>query len=154
MSSDGRVHLAQMVRYEPHDWTYDVHYYVSTDYGATWSHDEVVNEDTTTGWHHCCPDVAVGRDGSVYVAWYQVIDSRGCWIWFATNRALPLEESSEPQTQACGLRATVARTLTPGAATFDVTGRRVENPKPGVYFVREAQAQAQAQAVRKVIVTR
>jgi len=35
---------------------------------------------------------------------------------------------------------------------FDAMGRRVLNPKPGVYFVREAQAQAQA--VRKIVVTR
>ena len=37
---------------------------------------------------------------------------------------------------------------------FDAMGRRVLNPKSGVYFVREAQAQAQAQAIRKVVITR
>jgi len=37
---------------------------------------------------------------------------------------------------------------------FDALGRRVLNPKSGVYFVREAQAQAQAQAIRKVVITR
>jgi len=37
---------------------------------------------------------------------------------------------------------------------FDAMGRRTANPKPGVYFVREARAQAQAQTVRKVVVTR
>jgi hypothetical protein len=35
---------------------------------------------------------------------------------------------------------------------FDAMGRRVVSPKPGVYFVREAQAQAQA--IRKVVITR
>jgi hypothetical protein len=55
--------------------------------------------------------------------------------------------------------------LKPQAASLhDISGRKVLNLKsgandvrtlaPGVYFVREAQAQAQAQAVRKVVVTR
>jgi len=48
-------------------------------------------------------------------------------------------------------------------ALLDVTGRRVMSLQPGandvralapgVYFVREAQAQAQAQAVRKIVLT-
>jgi len=38
------------------------------------------------------------------------------------------------------------------SVVFDAMGRRVINPKPGVYFVREAQAQAQAQAIRKVVI--
>jgi hypothetical protein len=33
-------------------------------------------------------------------------------------------------------------------------GGRVLNPKAGVYFVREAQAQAQAQAIHKVVIQR
>jgi hypothetical protein len=37
---------------------------------------------------------------------------------------------------------------------FDAMGRRVVNPKPGVYFLRNPQAQAQAQAVRKVVIAR
>ena len=38
---------------------------------------------------------------------------------------------------------------------FDAMGRRVLNPRSGVYFVRgAAQAQAQAQAVRKIVITR
>ena len=50
------------------------------------------------------------------------------------------------------------------AALPDVSGRKVLDLHPGandlralapgVYFVREAQAQAQAQAIRKVVVTR
>jgi hypothetical protein len=35
---------------------------------------------------------------------------------------------------------------------FDAMGRRVTNPKPGVYFVREAQAQAKT--IRKVVIQR
>jgi hypothetical protein len=38
------------------------------------------------------------------------------------------------------------------SVVFDAMGRRVLHPKPGVYFLREAQAQAHA--VRKVVITR
>ena len=48
----------------------------------------------------------------------------------------------------------VIRRLPPGAVAFDATGRRVLNPKSGIYFVRAAQAQAQAQAVQKVVIQR
>jgi hypothetical protein len=37
---------------------------------------------------------------------------------------------------------------------FDPMGRRVLQPKLGIYFVRDARAQAQTQAVRKVVITR
>jgi hypothetical protein len=46
------------------------------------------------------------------------------------------------------------RNLGSGAVVFDAMGRSVTEAKPGVYFVMEAQAQAQAQAVRKIVVTR
>jgi hypothetical protein len=48
--------------------------------------------------------------------------------------------------------ASVVRRLA-SCVIFDAMGRRVVDPKPGVYFVRGAQAQAQAQALRKVVVT-
>ncbi|MBM3331756.1 hypothetical protein FJY68_07900 [candidate division WOR-3 bacterium] len=64
-----------------------------------------------------------------------------------------LEEN--PGQQAVGRKpaATVVRRLPQGASVFDALGRRVQHPRPGVYFVREpqAQAQAQAQATRKVL---
>jgi YVTN family beta-propeller protein len=54
--------------------------------------------------------------------------------------------------------------LCPNPLLLDISGRKVLDLRPGandvralapgVYFVREAQAQAQAQAVRKVVVTR
>ena len=66
--------------------------------------------------------------------------------------------AEEPTQTPEGLRpkpaATVMRSLPSGAAAFDAMGRRVASPKPGVYFLREAQAQVQAQAVRKVIIQR
>jgi hypothetical protein len=50
------------------------------------------------------------------------------------------------------VRPAVIRSLPQGATAFDAMGRRALNPKSGVYFVREAQAQAQA--VRKVVISR
>ena len=83
-----------------------------------------------------------------------------------------VEESIKPQATSLKLGPTIIRGVlflpqtsshTPQAASclLDVSGRRVMNLRagandvralaPGVYFVRTAQAQAQAQAVRKVI---
>ena len=47
------------------------------------------------------------------------------------------------------IQPTIIRSLPRGVTAFDAMGRRVLNPKPGVYFIREAQAQA----VRKVVLT-
>jgi len=42
-----------------------------------------------------------------------------------------------PRAAGCKLQATVLKTLPPGAVAFDAMGRRVLNPKSGVYFIRE-----------------
>jgi hypothetical protein len=69
-----------------------------------------------------------------------------------------VEEGQRPT--VCGSRptATVLRGLPPGATAFDAMGRRVVNPRPGVYFVRSepsaASRQPSAVAVRKVVVQR
>jgi YVTN family beta-propeller protein len=86
-----------------------------------------------------------------------------------------VEESPKPQATSRKLGPTIIRGVLflpgvrgPGtgdrAELLDVSGRKAMNLRagandvrampPGVYFVREAQAQAQAQAVRKVVVTR
>jgi hypothetical protein len=71
-----------------------------------------------------------------------------------------VEESGQPtayslQPTATILSASGVKRLA-SSVIFDAMGRRVLGPKPGVYFVRDAhaQAQAQAQAVRKVIIQR
>ena len=48
------------------------------------------------------------------------------------------------------VRTDPAKVRSKVAATLDAVGRRVENPRSGIYFVREAQAQA----VRKVVIQR
>jgi hypothetical protein len=50
------------------------------------------------------------------------------------------EESPEPQAMSRKLAATVVRSLPECAVAFDAMGRRVSNPKRGVYFVRAAAA--------------
>ncbi len=59
-------------------------------------------------------------------------------------------EEVQPQTSFSRLRATVLRRLPAGAVAFDAMGRRVTNPRPGIYFVREPSAVS----CRKVILQR
>ncbi|MBM3313209.1 hypothetical protein FJY70_01290 [candidate division WOR-3 bacterium] len=80
------------------------------------------------------------RQGSIYV----IRDSMPSGV----------EESHKPHASSRKPPTTVTGQLPTGTETFDAMGRRTMNPKPGVYFVREAQAQAQAQTVRKVVITR
>ena len=49
-----------------------------------------------------------------------------------------VEEGGQPT--ACGSRhtATVLHSVPAGALMLDATGRRVLNPKPGIYFMRQA----------------
>jgi hypothetical protein len=63
-----------------------------------------------------------------------------------------VEESFKPMVRGRKLLPTVIRSLPAGAVAFDAMGRRVANPRSGIYFVREAHAQAQA--ARKVIIQR
>jgi hypothetical protein len=51
-------------------------------------------------------------------------------------------------------RPTVIRSLPAGSVAFDAMGRRVLNPKPGVYFVRAVSGRLSAVSCHKVIITR
>jgi hypothetical protein len=62
------------------------------------------------------------------------------------------ERIPKPQVISRKLVATVFRSIPRGTVAFDALGRRALNRKPGIYFVREAQAQAQA--LRKVVLVR
>ncbi|MCX6841452.1 MAG: hypothetical protein NTX53_04095 [candidate division WOR-3 bacterium] len=65
-----------------------------------------------------------------------------------------LQESREPS--ACKSRpaATVIRGLPAGSVVFDASGRRVVNPKSGIYFVRAASRELSAVGCQKVIIQR
>jgi len=93
----------------------------------------------------------VTSDGDyVYVAY----GDRGLQIfqYYGTG----VEESNTPQGSNLKPDKTVIRSLPPGAAAFDVMGRRATHLQPGVYFVRSGPqvASVKPQAVRKVIITR
>jgi hypothetical protein len=67
-------------------------------------------------------------------------------------------EGRQPAAFRSRPEATVVRSLPPGAVAFDATGRRVTNPKSGIYFVRAEPSavsrQPSAVTVRKVILQR
>ncbi|GEM_PF-1479175 len=64
-------------------------------------------------------------------------------------------ERGRPATGGRQRMSSVMRGLPPGAIAFDATGRRVLNPKPGIYFVRERSAVGGGRsAVHKVVLTR
>jgi YVTN family beta-propeller protein len=74
------------------------------------------------------------------------------------DTAAGIEESYRPQALSRKLEPTIPSLSNirglESKVVFDAMGRRVMDPKPGVYFVREAQTQAQAQATRKVVIQR
>jgi hypothetical protein len=135
LSGDGRVHTALMV----HDTAigHDIYYTSSSNHGVSWSDIELVNDDiAVNSWY---PDIGADITGHAYVIWYEFDGDRGT-IWFSTNSPAGIAE--EPMQQPIGVQpsATVVRRLPPGTAAFDAMGRRVLNPKPGIYFVRAATA--------------
>jgi hypothetical protein len=71
-------------------------------------------------------------------------------IWRFRGRQRPGIEDGQPQASIHESPPTILRRLPAGAVAFDAMGRRVVDPRPGVYFVREAQAQA----VHKVVIQR
>jgi hypothetical protein len=83
-------------------------------------------------------------------------DRSGNWdIWGSYIYATGVEERGKPQASSHKLQATVVHCLPAGAVAFDAMGRRVRDPKPGIYFVRERSAvggRRSANAVRKVVI--
>jgi hypothetical protein len=174
ISGDGRVHTALMLG-NGNIAHYLAYYVCSSDHGASWSERELVSDDTTSeAWRE---DVGADSSGHAYVVWQQFRyegDNRG-QIWFATNNPLAVAEEPVRQSINAQLSATVVRNVlflpkmgtvpsgtVPifGPSLLDASGRKVMDLRPGandvrvlapgVYFVREAQAQA----IRKVVVTR
>jgi hypothetical protein len=170
ISGDGGVHTALMVGNATGSH-YNTFYTSSSDHGDSWSDPELINKDTTARtWY---PDIGADSTGHAYVVWEDFDGERGT-IWFSTNSPAGIAEELMRQPISVQPSATVVRSvlLLPGATShkpqaaslLDISGRRVLDLHPGandvralapgVYFVREAQARAQAQAVRKVVVTR
>jgi YVTN family beta-propeller protein len=68
-----------------------------------------------------------------------------------------IEEGPKSQPTSRKLAATVMRSLPQGAVAFDAMGRRVANPRPGIYFVRDEGQRTKDETtgrMRKVVITR
>jgi len=66
-----------------------------------------------------------------------------------------VEESRKPQASSSTPPTTLMRRLPAGTVAFDATGRRVLDPKPGVYFVLSASdAERGAHGTTKVVLTK
>jgi hypothetical protein len=77
-------------------------------------------------------DIEVGDNGQVVIV-YSTEDS-GLWCARGMD-VVGARESPMPRAQGGKLQATVVRSLPQGAVAFDATGRRVANPRSGVFFV-------------------
>jgi len=104
-------------------------------------------------------EVMPGDSAIVASMWFDIGNDTGLWtikctipndsvIWRFRGRYMPGIEEGQPQASSHELPPTVLRSLPPGAVAFDASGRRVTNPKSGIYFVR---AEPSAATVRKVI---
>jgi hypothetical protein len=165
LSSDGRVHTALMVQ-DTAVSHYGTYYASSSDHGVSWSDIEIVHQDTIGSDFY--PDIVVDMAGHAYVVWSN--GGGNSKIWFSTNNPAGIAEQPVQPNIIAQPSATVihsvlfmpeATSIKPQPASLlDIGGRKlmdlapgandVRALAPGVYFVREAQAQA----VRKIVVTR
>ena len=98
------------------------------------------------------PYRVVAHDGYAYTGEGGSYARLGIYQYYTVG----VEESHKPQATSYKLAATVVRSLPRGAVAFDAMGRRVVNPRPGVYFVRSEPSAVSRQptAVTKVIISR
>jgi len=97
-------------------------------------------------------DIEVDTSGQVVIL-YSTQDSG---LWCARGRDV-VGVGDTPELQVLGrkLASTVVRGLPQGAVAFDAMGRRVVNPRSGVYFVRnEGRGVGDVSRTRKVVVQR
>jgi len=101
-------------------------------------------------------DIEVDTAGQVVIV-YSTQDS-GLWCARGAD-VVGVKEPPKPHTPTRKLEPTILSGASgvkrlASCVVFDAMGRRVLDPRPGVFFAREAQAQAQAQAIRKVVIAR
>jgi hypothetical protein len=80
-------------------------------------------------------------------------DAQGVWLARGVD-VVGVEDCPKPHSPTRGLGPTVLRNLPAGAVVFDAMGRRVLNPKPGVYFVRAVSGKPSAVSCHKVVIQR
>jgi hypothetical protein len=132
ISADARVYTALMI--SPIYGYHHVYYAASSDYGASWSAREQVDDDSSDKQY---PDIAADADGHVYLVW---IDGRE-GLWFSTNNPAAIADEQR-QRGVWRPSAAIVRRLSPGTTVYDAMGRRVVDPKPGIYFLRTEAAAA------------
>jgi hypothetical protein len=101
-------------------------------------------------------DIEVSDSGEVFIV-YSTQDS-GLWCARGmTSEVVGIRDgTSRPDTRRA-LLPTIIRSMPKDAVIFDAMGRRVANPKPGVYFVRDEGQMTKDEAtgrMRKVVITR
>jgi hypothetical protein len=97
-------------------------------------------------------DIDVDTAGRVVVAY--ATQASGLWC---ARRADVVggKESPKPQAPTRRLEPTVMRRLPPASVAFDAMGRRVVNPRSGIYFVRgEGHRAGDVGRTRKVVIQR
>jgi hypothetical protein len=187
ISADGCVHTALMVLCDTIDGIYLPFYVYSSDHGVTWSELELANDDTTAdSWD---PDIGVDSAGHAYIVWQNNPGERGEICFATNHPVgiadQPPQQSAGVRPLvtfvrgvlvlgAVGSRQNTAYRAAPSdggrcGQLLDAAGRKVADLQPGandvralapgIYFVMEAQAQAQAirakpSAVTKVVIAR
>jgi hypothetical protein len=140
------IHLTWV---DQRDGNREVYYKRSTDGGFSWGNDTRL---TSNGGDSDHPSVATAGN-AVHVVWSD--DRDGNYELYykrdPTGGAGAMEDLRS-RARSRRLAATIVRSLPQGAVAYDAMGRRVLYPKPGVYFVTDQQAQAQA--LRKVLLVR
>jgi hypothetical protein len=124
--------------------------YVSYNRGAGWSTPEQVC-DSLAQPHEIISD----SRGRVYVL--ASVRLQGEWALYSTYRLLRpgIEESGEQRAGSSRRAASIGRCLPVGAVAFDAMGRRVVNPRSGIYFLRgEGPGAGDVGRARKVILQR
>jgi hypothetical protein len=118
---------------------------VSYNRGNGWSTPEAVTDLAATA-----ADITSDRNGRIYVGFRDM--QYRCLTSYRTSRP-GIENEPKPQVPSRKLAATIIGSLPVGAVAFDAMGRRVLNPKSGVYFLRVNDGWSPAR-VRKVVIQR
>jgi hypothetical protein len=168
----GRIHL---LRFE---WGLNnsqwIEYRRSRDFGGTWPDSAMLSDSNSLDRY---PRAVVCDGNDVHVLWedyeygnYEIMYRRGVGLAGVEEKEGPPPTTHNSQPEATVVRGVLSVPLSSGVVSeafhilLDATGRKladlhpgvndVSGLAPGVYFIREARAQAQAQAIRKVVLTR
>ena len=127
-------------------------YKFSTDGGSTWSTDTALT--VTPDYWSVTPCATMDGD-DLHVIWTDLRDSEYGEIYYQRKleAGTGAEESHQPQASSHKPGTTVRHDFPTGPTALDVTGRRVLDPKSGVYFVTENGARRTVHA-RKIIIQR